>query len=363
MCAMHVHVNRTFALCAARLVTLDPLFHFACHLYSSYNFLLSDIRVAVKSQAEQLCNEVAREGMGMQDEQWDLVAQRMNEFMCAKKIWWGTSCIFDGRMCHFLFRTLVVEPANVRFLAAQRERTAAETVFGGLLNEKEKESDGLVEECEEEDSQATMSTADRATEFALKSYKSSIREWWNARARNEKADGYGLSDGRLPKETFRSLARWKLSVTFLALIQSGKFLTIFIFSLLFFELNPFTNTAVRLVLAVLLSNVLCGFVFTSTIRDNRLNANDYMELWATIVAVEPRGDTSEWDRVASHMNKYLVTASAAGRAAQFYDGKDCMQRFKKRYSASLLKKKRWGGGKFEDLRPYIEAAMDAASED
>lgn len=147
-----------------------------------------------------------------------------------------------------------------------------------------------------------------------------------------------------------------------ALFQARAFVLIFGLSYIGLVMVSPVITILRIVLAMALSNLFLGFVLFSPLRDNGLGASDLMDLWATIAAVEPRGDTRGWDCIASYMNEYLITNGAAGRLAQFYDGEDCIQRFKKRYSASLLKKKRRGGGKFEDLRSYIEAAMDAASE-
>ncbi|CUS22375.1 LAQU0S05e03950g1_1 [Lachancea quebecensis] len=197
----------------------------------------------------------------------------------------------------------------------------------------------------------------------MKSYKSCVRAWWDTKTKNEKANGCDATGERLPKDIYSNMAGWKLHTALLALVQSGAFVVVFSCSLTIFEIVSTISTTFHPSLILLLSSVLLGLLFSSYARDSKLNISDYMELWATVAVVEPHGDVSEWDRVASHMNEYLVTDSAAGRPAQFYDGEECMQRFKKRYSASLLPKERQRGSEFEDLRPYIEEAIDAASDD
>lgn len=63
------------------------------------------IEEVVKLQTDQLCKDVVEGTPGMRVEQWDLVVQRFNEFIHAARDWTTTSCLFDGYMCHSLFRS------------------------------------------------------------------------------------------------------------------------------------------------------------------------------------------------------------------------------------------------------------------
>lgn len=323
------------------------------HRQQLYNVLLSSfamlfespyqkIKRTIKLQMEQLCREVLEGNPGMQIEQWDLVAQRLNDFLHAEGHWPVTNPLFDGHMCHSLFRKLVVHPVNKKLLATRVQRATVDAREGELSTR--------------------TSAASEPAKDTIACYESGMREWWARNAKPEKQEGIDVACRKLPKEVVWSKVGWQFSVAMAALVQTRAFIPISFLSFIGLGTVYSIDTIFRLTLVVL-SNVFWGIILSPALRDTDVNARDLMELWATIVAVEPRGDTSEWDRVASHMNKYLVTASAAGRAAQFYDGENCMQRFKKRYSASLLPKEGQVDARFEDLRPYIEAAMDAASED
>lgn len=245
----------------------------------------------------------------------------------------------------------------------QSQLAKADAGAVNLSSKGESLTDEFSENCKEHGLLARASTEDRTTKDAPKRYESDVRDWWVKNTRAEKHGSLSITCAKLPKEVSWSKVGWQFTMAMAALVQTRAFVPISLFSWIVFGVTCTNGTVFYVVLGALLSNVFGGIVLFSPLRDSDVGARDLMELWASIVIVKPHGDTRGWDCIASHMNEYLVTAGAAGRAAQFYDGEDCMQRFKKRYSASLLKKKRWGGGKFEDLRPYIEAAMDAASED
>lgn len=127
--------------------------------------------------------EVLKANPGMQVERWNLVAQRLNELFHAEGHWRTASCLFDGHMCHFLFRRLVVHPAK-HPLEIRNKHLAMGAREGEVL--------------------VPGSPGSEPKEEAHRCYEGGTREQWDTKAKISKCEGFDKIHGKLPREIFGS---------------------------------------------------------------------------------------------------------------------------------------------------------------
>lgn len=103
------------------IATVDILWHsrkggkpylaFSCIITTLFVVEYNVFRTIEKS-GEKLCEIVVTEAPGLNSKQWDIIAERMNEFLYSSGKWPSPRCVFEGEQCHFIFQNIVEDPGQ-----------------------------------------------------------------------------------------------------------------------------------------------------------------------------------------------------------------------------------------------------------
>ncbi|CAR22302.1 KLTH0D00374p [Lachancea thermotolerans CBS 6340] len=302
-----------------------------------FSSLLLQIKVtkAISNSIQRLCEIVIEEGPGMQEEQWDIAAARMNSHFYEQGLWPNSCCLYSGRQCHAAFRHLVMTPYNKK----------------------------------EEQIQASYSLDQQLPleEQAAKVYIESVSRWWNTYTANLESSAQFHIENTLPQQEYRSKASWCF-FKFIEVVMGqssfgGMCFYSILLSLFFTSFTSFKNY--DSLLGVWIGNAagfsICGPLLFFVLRGADLDAPHLMAFWASVVAIEPHGDINKWGLVASHTNHYWNALNEESPRNFFFDSMDCRKAFKNRFSTSLLRNK-GNSHIYSDLRKYIEEALEASKE-